>query len=237
MADQKKSSKIRIVVAVVLSALTLYTLIMWYFNYRALEEIVATTEKTAQDQARNFRYYVQEYHSAKVALDESVQKVSELTLELQSANTELSAARGDLSSVQSLNDQLRENIKVLESYKAKAMARGEALETMINAFRKKNRQLDADLQMVRKELSTFQPDITDTQEGREKLLRFKKQMRLVKKNMAVLKQQAQAMKVAAQKQRDRLETLYGNNGYMMKDGRNQSLKRQNARVNIKVEFK
>jgi chromosome segregation ATPase len=237
MLDQKKVNKIRIIVAIILGALTVYTLVIWYFNYRTLEEVVASAELAANEQAKNFRHYVQEYRVTKIALDESNQKVSALTLELQAANAELSLTRGELASLQGLNDQLKESIKILETYKAKASAKGEALETMIQAFKRKNRQLDTDLQMVRKELSSFQPDIADTKEGREKVLRFKNQIRLVKKNMGVLKQQVQEMKIAAQKERDRLEILYGNNGYMMKDGKNQSLKRQGAKVDIKVEFK
>ena len=237
MSDQKKNNKIRIIVAIALSALTFYTLVLWYFNYRTLQQAVVTVENAADAQSKNFRHYVQEYRITKIALDEANQKVSELTLELQSANAELSTTRGELSTVQGLNDQLKENIRALETYKVKAMAKGEALETMINAFKKKNKQLDTDLQMVRKELASFQPDISDTKEGKEKILRFKNNIKLVKKNMGILKEQAQAMKVAAQQQRDRLEMLYGNNGYMVKDGKSQSLKRQGAKVDIKVEFK
>lgn len=237
MLDQKKSRKIRIVVAIALSALTIYTLVIWYFNYRTLQEVVAVSDNAAEGLSRNFRHYVQEYRTTKVALDVSSQKVADLTLELQSANAELSTTRGELASVQGLNDQLKDNIRMLETYKAKALAKGEALEAMINEFKKKNKQLDTDLQLVRRELASFQPDIADTQEGRAKVLRFKNQIRLVKKNMGKLKEQAQEMKIAAQKERDRLEMLYGNNGYLMKDGKNQSLKRQSAKVDIKVEFK
>ena len=237
MLDQKKSNKVRIIVAIVLGALTVYTLVLWYFNYRTLQSALVASENAADEQARNFRHYVQEYRTTKIALDVSNQKVIDLTQALQAANAELTTARGELSSVQGLNDQLKDSIRSLETYKVKAMAKGEALETMINAFKKKNKQLDADLQMVRKELAGFQPDILDTKEGREKVLRFKNQIKLVKKNMVILKEQAQAMKIAAQQQRDRLESLYGNNGYIMKDGKDQSLKRQSAKVDIKVEFK
>jgi chromosome segregation ATPase len=237
MLDQKKKSKIRIIVAIALGALTVYTLVLWYSNYHMLERSLAAAERSADDQARNFRHYIQQYRITKSALDEANQKVYDLTMALQSANAELFITRGELSSVQTLNDQLKESIGVLETYKVKAMAKGEALGSMINAFKKKNKQLDADLQMVRKELSGFKPDIMDTKEGREKVLRFKNQIKLVKKNMVILKEQAQVMKVAAQQQRDRLEALYGNNGYMMKDGKDQSLKRESTKVDIKVEFK
>ena len=236
MADQKKNN-IRLIVAIAVGALALYTLVIWYLNYRTLEQALVTAENAADEQARNFRHYIQQYRTTKVALDEATRKVVDLTQELQAANIELSTARGELSSVQGLNDQLKESIKELETYKVKALAKGEALDAMINAFKRKNKKLDAELQLVRKELAGFQPDILDTKEGREKVLRFKNQIRLVKRNMGVLRQEAQEMKTAAQKERDRLETLYGNNGYITKDGKNQSVQRQGAKVDIKVEFK
>jgi len=237
MLDQKKTNKIRIIVAIALGALTVYTLVIGYLNYHTLQQALVASEHAADEQARNFRHYIQEYRTTRIALDAANKKVLDLTVELQAANAELFTTRGELSSVQSLNDELKESISALETYKVKASAKGEALETMINAFKKKNKLLDANLHMVRNDSSGFKPDILDTKEGREKVRRFKNQIRLVKKNMVILKEQAQSMKIAAQQQRDRLETLYGNNGYMIKDGKDQSLKRQGAKVDIKVEFK
>ena len=57
-------------------------------------------------------------------------------------------------------------IKALETYKVKAMAKGEALESMISAFKKKNKQLDVDLQMVRKEFSRTAPAKTARRQRR-----------------------------------------------------------------------
>ncbi len=237
MADSKKNNKIRIILLILMGGLTLYTLVIWFFNYRTLQQTVTTIETTAQEQSVNFRYYVQEYRSAKTALDTANQKVAELTAELAAANAELASTRTELSSLQGMNDDLKGTILSLEHYKVKAHAKGEALESMINAFRKKNKQLDADLQVVRRELAVFQPDISDVTEGKSKILLFRNHIRLVKKNMHVLKEQALSMKIAAQQQHDRLEMLYGNNGYMVKDGQDQSIKRQGAKVDIKVEFK
>ena len=237
MTDKKKDKKIRIILLTVIGALAVYSLVMWYFNYNTLQTAVTTVEVAANEQSKNFRHYVQEYKVTKVALDESNQKVADLTVELQAANAELTTTRSELSSVQSLNDQLKQGIQELERYKVKAMAKGEALENMINTFKKKNRQLDADLQVVRKELSLFQPEVSDTEEGRAKIMRFKDHIRMVKKNMNILKEQALEVKIAAQKERDRLEMLYGNNGYLVKDGKDLSQKRKGAKVDIKVEFK
>lgn len=230
MSDQKRNDKVRIILLVVIGLLSVYSVVVWVLNYVTLQQAVTVNETVIEGQAKNFR-------TVKTSLDVANQKVADLTTELQTANAELSLTRNELSSVQSLNDQLKAGIEVLEHYKSRAAAKGEALGSMINAFKRKNKQLDADLQSVRKELANFQPDIADNKEAREKIVRFKDQIRLVKKNMVALKEQALVMKKAAQEQRDRLEILYGNNGYLMKDGRDQSLKRQGTQVDIKVEFK
>ena len=237
MADSAKNSKIRIILLILMGGLTLYTLVIWFFSYRTLQQTVTIVEVAAKQQSVNFRYYVQEYRTTKVALDAANQKVSELTTELEAANAELATTRTELSSLQGMNDELKGTVQSLEHYKAKAHAKGEALESMINAFRKKNKQLDSDLQVVRRELASFQPDIADSSEGKAKILLFRNHIRLVKKNMQVLKEQALSMKIAAQQQHDRLEMLYGNNGYLVKDGQDQSMKRQGPKVDIKVEFK
>ncbi len=237
MAEQKKNKKLKIILLVIAGGLAVYSLVIWFLSFQTLERSVTVVEKAAAIQSKNFRYYVQEYRTTKIALDEANKKVVDLTAELQAANAELSTTRGELSSVQGLNDELKQGIKSLEKYRVKAEAKGEAFEAMMSAFRKKNKQLDIDLQAARKELSFFQPDISDTDEGKAKIMRFKDHIRLVKKNMHAIKEQAMAIKAAAQQQRDRMEMLYGNNGYFIKDGKNQSLKRQGAQVDIKVEFK
>ncbi|MFH0753503.1 MAG: hypothetical protein V2A70_02940 [Candidatus Omnitrophota bacterium] len=237
MADNNKSKKVRVVLWIVVGILSTYSLVMWFLNYRTLGQTVVVVEQAADDQSKNFRFYVNEYKETKVELDAANDKIVTLTTELEAANIELSNTRKELTSLQGINDDLKGTIQSLENYKAKALAKGEALEGMINAFKKKNKQLDMDLQAVRKELSMFQPDISDQKEGKSKILLFKNHIVMVKKNMHVLKQQALTVKIEAQKQRDRLEMLYGNNGYMVRDGQNQSLKRRGAQVDIKVEFK
>jgi len=237
MADRKKNKKLKITLLVIAGVLAVYSLALWFFSFQTLERTVSLVEKTAELQSQNFRYYVQEYKTTKVALDDANKKVVDLTTELQAANVELSSTRGELSAVQGLNDELKQGIKALEKYKLRAEAKGEAFEAMMTAFRKKNKQLDVDLQSVRKELAFFQPDINDSDEGKAKIMRFKDHIRLVKKNMRAIREQAMAIKAAAQQQHDRMEMLYGNNGYLFKDGKDQSLKREGAQVDIQVEFK
>lgn len=234
--EAQKNNTWKLISIVVIALLVIASLILWVLNYRTLEAITQMSDKTLTSQASNTRYYKNEYTVTKVALDETTLKLEETTRELEAANAELSTTRTELSSVQQLNDQFRNDIQSLERYRAQALAKGEALETMINAFKKKNKELDVQLQTVRKELSTFQPEIGDTREGRTKITLFKNHIKMVKKNMGVLKKQAYDLKVAAQTERDRLESLYGNGGFMVKEGQNKavtSFEHKNVEINVK----
>ncbi|MBF0569667.1 MAG: hypothetical protein HQL18_02695 [Candidatus Omnitrophica bacterium] len=224
--------------------LSVVSLVIMFLNYKTLERAVFSAEKNAAEQAREARYYAGEYKVVKVQLDETKASLDqankallEVTNELQKLNGEFAGTKGELTSVQQIVDQLKLNIGMLERYKAKAKDKEQALEGMIQAFKKKNRELDAELQGVRKELATFKPDINDLAEGRSKIDLFKKQIHLVKMNMSGIKQKAYEAKVAAQVERDRLASLYGNAGFMVKDGQDKSVTKFSEKVvEIKVQF-
>lgn len=216
-------NKLRLVLWGLAALLSVVSFVIFVLNYRTLEETVVTAENTAVKQSKNFRYVVNEYQVTKVALDDANQKLVDLTAELEQANNDLTLTRSELSSVQQVNDQLKGSISVLERYKVRAAEKGEGLEAMIAAFKKKNKKMDLELQGVRKELAVFQPDISDEGEGRAKVQVFKQHIRMVKKNIGILRQIAYEARVAAQKEHDRLEAAYGNGGYMVKDGQSKSV--------------
>jgi chromosome segregation ATPase len=233
----KGKSKVRTALWIIASVLTVTSLGLLIWNYYTLEQTTVFMEKNAVEQAKNFSYVVREYKVTKTVLDETNQKLVQLTQELEAANVDLMGTRAEVSSLQRVNDQLKGDISILERYKAKAMEQGEALEAMINSFKKKNRELDMQLQGVRKELAQFQPDINDLNEGRTKIRRFKDHIRMVKVNMHGIKVQAYEAKVASQKERDRLEAIYGNAGYLVKDGEDKSVNRfKDDVVDIQVQF-
>lgn len=238
MSDDKlKKNKFRLMLWGVAAVLSAISLLIFIFNYQTLEEVIASAERSAVKQARNFRFYVNEYNVTKVALNEANQKLEALTKELEQANHDLTQTRSELTAIQEVNDLLKNNIASLERYKEKAAQRGEALESMINALKNKNKMMDAELQTVRKQLSVFQPDINDVNEGRVKIKMYKDHIRAVKENMHVIRRQADAAREAAQKEHDRLELLYGNGGYMVKDGQNKSVPVQGQKkVEIDVNF-
>jgi chromosome segregation ATPase len=237
MAEESKKNKVvEIVLGVVTAGMVGFMLWLWVFNYKTLQDVAKVSEHVATKQAENYRYVSNEYKVTKNELDETTVKLTQVTEELQAANVELTNTRGELTEVQQLNDQLKTNISALERYKAAAMSKGEALEVMIDSFKRKNKELDQNLQQVRKELAVFQPDIDDISEGRSKVLLFKNHIRMVKRNMGVLKRKAIDARIAAQKEQDRLDVLYGNNGYLVKDGQDKSITTRQKKVDIDVKF-
>ncbi|MBF0593817.1 MAG: hypothetical protein HQL22_02485 [Candidatus Omnitrophica bacterium] len=232
-----KNNKIRLTLWGVAAVLSVASFVLFVLNYQTLQQATVSAEKTAIKQSSNFRYYVNEYKETKVELDEANQKLVDLTQELEQANNDLTLTRSELSSVQQVNDQLKSSITVLERYKSRAAQKGEALEEMIGSFKKKNRELDSALQGVRKELTVFQPEINDANEGRSKVQIFKQHIRMVKQNMRILRQKAYEVHVAAQKEHDRLEALYGNGGFMVKDGQSKAVTTYGQkRIDIDVKF-
>jgi chromosome segregation ATPase len=235
--DMVKSNVMRMILWGAAALLALVSFFILVLNFRTLQETTVFAEKSAVKQAENFRYYVNEYKVTKVALDEANQKLVDLTRLLEQANLDLAKARGDLASVQALNDQLKTSIQVLERYKLMASEKGEALETMLMAFKKKNKEIDLELQGARKELAVFKPDINDLGEGRSKVQMFKEHINMVKKNMGILRQKADEAREVAQKESDRLEALYGNGGFLVKDGQDKSVNTYGQRhMNVDVKI-
>ncbi|MBF0123126.1 MAG: hypothetical protein HQL21_06955 [Candidatus Omnitrophica bacterium] len=234
MLSQEKVKKIaRIVSWGLIAILSVISLVMFVFNYQKLEKVTIAAEKSAVAQAKNVRHYAHEYKVTKVSLDEANQKIVVMTKELELANAELTSTRNELSSLQQMNDELKADIAVLERYKTKE----QGLEKLIRVFKKKNRELDSVLQVTRKELATFQPDINDLKEGQNKIKLFKNQIHLVKKNMGIWKENALQARIAAQKERDRVEAVYGNGGFLVKDGEDKSVtKFREKAVKIDVKF-
>lgn len=221
----------------IVAGLSVISLVLFGWNYRNMEKATRHAEENAVAQANNLIHYIQEYRVVKTDLDKANQKILAVTRELEKVNADFAATRNDVISLQGLNDELKANIAVLEHYQDSYKVREKELEELIRSLKKKNADLDSELQGVRKELAEFQPDIADWKEGQKKLRRFRDQMRLVKKNMASWKKKVAQARVEAQKERDRLESAYGNAGFMVKDGQSKSVNnfREKA-VNIDVKF-
>lgn len=227
---KKQSSNLKKIIGIVLSVimvgLTIYVLVMQNQNYRTLSSSGQMAEAIAAGQAANYRAYVQQYKETKIQLDETTLKLEAVKNELDQVSAELATTKGMLSDTQGMlaqaqneNAKLKEEIQGLDELRnSENVANIPELEAKIKVLREKNIQVDSELVGLKKELRVFEADFATMDEGKNLLSLFKSKLNLVKSRMRFLKQEAYFAKVAAQKERDRIETINGNSGFLMRDG-------------------
>ena len=108
------------------------------------------------------------------------------------------------------------------------------LEAQISTLKRKNVQVGSELENLKKELRAFEADFSNLEEGRSLITLFQSKIKLVKSRMRYLKQEAYFAKVAAQKERDRLEAIAGNNGFLVKGGQLHKQDNQKGFVDVKI---
>lgn len=203
------SEILRISSAVLIGILLIACFVLWVLNYQTMESLTKVSHQTFKMQYHNMKHYQKQYQTTRLKLEET--------------ESVLAYTVTELAMVRDLNDQLLDDIQELEEYKFFAKGKEKAIESMAYNFRKKNKSLKDQMKRLQEELDVFQADIADMSEGHAKIKLFKKQIKAVKKNMVVLKKEAHDLKVAVQKEKDRLASLYGNGGYIVKDTQNRSI--------------
>ena len=98
----------------------------------------------------------------------------------------------------------------------------EDLQAKITALKDRDTQVSTQLADLKTQLRAFDADIASPEEGRSLIVLFQNKIRLVKSHMRYLRQQAFFAKVAAQKEKDRLATLNGNSGFVLRNGQPQN---------------
>lgn len=100
----------------------------------------------------------------------------------------------------------------------------------------KNTQAATELTDLKGQLHAFQADFSTVEEGRSLITLFQSKIKLVKSRMRYLEQEAYFAKIAAQKERDRLAVLNGNNGFVLRNGMAQKPNSSNKTFSIDVKM-
>ena len=214
------------ILTVIMLALTAYVLNLQSQSYSTMTESSDLATAANAHQAANYRAYVKQYKETKIELDETVVKLAQVTQDLDRVSGELAAAKNMITQTQDLlasaqqeNNKLKADIQELEALRAAENVNnlGE-LETKINTLKRKNVEVTDQLNTVKNQMRAFEADFNNMDEGKSLLVLFQNKIKLVKSRMRYLKQEAYFAKVAAQKEKDRIEALMGNNGFLVKDG-------------------
>ncbi len=244
---QKQSTALREIIgwvlAVIMIGLTAYAMVLQNQNVFILADANEKFDTSSMGQAANYRSYVGQYKDTKLQLEETTRRLDVVQQQLDQVSAELAQTKGMLSetqaqlvSAQEENARLRQEIVELDILRnTEGVKNVDELDAKIRTLKKKNVEVTTQLDSVKNELRAFQADFSNLDEGKSLVVLFQNKIKLVKSRMRYLKQEAYFARVEAQKERDRIEALNGNNGFIIRDG--QPIKPGNAKgfaIDVKI---
>ena len=246
--NQRQNSHLKRIVGVVLSLvmiiLTIYVLNLQHQNFNVLSKSTDLA-LTASDRATvNYRTYVGRYKETKIELDETTRKLEEVNRQLDQVTTELvttkgmlSQTHGMLSEAQQENARLKQELQGLDDLRnTESVQNIGELQAKIKTLKDKDSQVSLQLVDLKSQLRAFAAEFSNLDEGRSLIVLFQSKIKLVKSRMRYLKQEAFFVKVAAQKEKDRLAVLNGNSGFVVRHGQAQSPNGTNKSFAINVKI-
>ncbi|MDE2027647.1 MAG: hypothetical protein KGK03_07460 [Candidatus Omnitrophica bacterium] len=244
---QRQNGHLKRIVGVVLSlvmiALTVYVLNLQHQNYNILSQSTGIALSASGHASQNYMAYVGKYRETKIELDETTRKLEavnrqldQVTAQLNSTRDMLSQTEGMLGQAQAENTKLKLELQGLDNLRSTENVQNIGqLQTKINALKDRDSQISTQLADLRSQLRAFHGEFSNLKEGRSLIVLFQNKIRLVKQHMRFLKHEAYLAKVAAQKEKDRLATLNGNDGYVVHNGQVQKPNGTNKSFAIDVK--
>jgi len=241
--DDGRQSKARLkrttglILSVVMIALTVYVLNLQEHNSRILAHSTDLALTSSARQSADYRTYVRKYNETKVQLEETTRKLEEVNRQLDTVSTELTLTKGMLSQTRNMltqaqteNARLKEDISSINTQQENIPQ----LEARITALKEKNAQVTAELDGLKNQLRAFEADFANMQEGKSLIALFQSKIKLVKSRMRYLKQEAYFARIAAQKERDRVQAINGNSGYLVRDGQIKKTNGKSFAIDVKI---
>ncbi len=215
-----------ILLSLVMIGLTIYVLKLQNERAQLLDQSNELALTAGVSQASNYRSYVKQYKDTKIQLEETTRKLEAVTQQLNAVTAELNTTKSLLIQTQTMlaqataeNNKLKEDIQGLDSTKIGENVQNISdLEVRISALKVKNVETSKELGDLKTQLRAFQADFSSMEEGRSLISLFQNKIKLVKSRMHYLEQEAYFAKIAAQKERDRVAVLNGNNGFVLHNG-------------------
>ena len=231
---ERQKSNLKRIVGIVLS-IVMVGLSIYVYNLQ--NQSISTYSKTTDmslsavgHATANYWTYVGKYKVTKVKLDETTAKLEEVNRQLDQVTAELSTTKGMLTQTQGMlaqaqdeNAKLKAELQGLGTLKSSENVQNiEELKDKIKVLNERDSLVSNQLNQLKEQLRAFQADFSNISEGRALIALFRSKISLVKGRMRQLKQEAYLTRIAAQKEKDRLATLNGNSGFVVRDGQLQN---------------
>ncbi len=168
----------------------------------------------AGQQAALTRVYQGFYAQTALQLEGVTQELDQTTYLYQESQRMLGAASRELEAVKALLAQTESMLTLAQAENIQFKKDQEA----VSRLQAKDATLTDELARAKSELDKYAADIAGIQEGKKLIGLYHDQIKAVKAQITDIKRGARRTRIAALRERDKVKTLLGNNGYIIKDG-------------------
>jgi len=235
---------IRITLSLALIGLTACVFILQHQNFIILSQSTDLALNANTHAASNYRIYVRKYKDTKIELEETTRKLEEVNRQLDQVTAELTSTKGMLVQTQGMlaqaqdeNTKLKQELQGLDDLRnAEGVQNIGELQAKINTLKEKDTQITSQLADLKSQLRAFEADFSNMEQGQSLIVLFQNKIKFVKSRMRYLKQEAYFTKMAAQKEKDRLGILNGNNGFIVRSGQlqNPNSTKKSFAIDVKI---
>ncbi len=233
---------------VILIALTGFLLLQQSVNYRNILSSHNLMKATTFQQAELFRTYLSKFQSSEKRLasvsgqlDETSILYNEAKSLLTEAQHENNILRAKILDVRTESRHLQTKIADYELLNKGQLLLKAELGKVIDDLKVKNIEYEKELAGIQGKLDFYEGNIESIDKGKELIQLFKNKISYVRSKIHYFQREAHYAKLNAQKEKDRIEMLHGNQGYLVKNGipsnpDNQSAGSNSKQVEIDVTF-
>jgi hypothetical protein len=201
--------------------------------YKGMKNSNDTLVENSQQQAILTQTYSNLYHvtedkltSVTAELDVTKKLYEESQLQLSSVNKELEMTKNILAQTEAMltsaktnNSQLKDEVQSTRDLNEKQLAQMKVtLTKTIATLEQNNNQLGQEVRDLRDKLDFLAGNVKNETEARHLLALYSNRIRTVKGKIGGFKRLAMKAKTQALKERDRIRTSLGNNGYLVRNG-------------------
>jgi len=166
-------------------------------------------------QAFLVRDYSHKYTDAKTRLTAVQKAYEESQTMLENVTNDLNATKLTLAQTEEMLSKTKAELAGMNTEFARSKSK---FENKIKILQEKSIEMENEIVQLTKKISYYEGNVADIKEGKALLNLYKDKMKLVKNKIHSFQIEAREIRISAMKERDRIRSILGNNGYFVKGG-------------------
>ena len=211
----------RVLVPIIIVVLVVLNVALAWISSSIYKDMAETNKKmqnVLEKQTALYKTTRLELVTTKSLYEENQKMLQTVSSDLERTKAILTQTETMLTSAKTQNQKLVENSKIFKSNEQKLLKIRDELRQQVALLEDQNSKMKNEMKLLEEKARLFDGNILDTPEGKALLISFHQRMVVVKKRIKQFRREADQIQTAAVKEKDRLRTILGNNGYFMKDG-------------------